>query len=412
MKLRIHGDNIIECERALKLIADAYNVVVVNKTENIFLPAYSLMNKNEEVFEIELLGGHDKWNVNFNSELIKYGAHLREATDAYISKVSADNLTEELLLAIEFCSALPAGNNAWQRSGRAATCAEIGIPYFYIAEIGGVELDSERHVKAPRFPNPIVPFSYLAASNSLNVICIPIYQPHPAITTVLRKKFKEVFGLDSCLALLKNLIDNEDFTQALKVLTDKGAELVKILSNDRNRIDTLRGDEWNEFMKIESGQQKAEWLKANANGQIWRKKTSEKVPVTTTFKALLDGVQQLKCLSIGAKEIPICLIEKDKIKRFISLLKSIYNNGELDELSAKIAKDNRPLIIVWVTGFKPRGDDSRPDRGLVPMVRMLFGNDIEILTIVSGPAGKNTWKILKKDPQKLAHMNGLWGGCN
>ncbi len=45
MKLRVHGDNIIECERALKLIANAFNLVAVDKTENIFMPRYSLKMK-------------------------------------------------------------------------------------------------------------------------------------------------------------------------------------------------------------------------------------------------------------------------------------------------------------------------------------------------------------------------------
>ena len=176
MKLRIHGDNIIECERALKLISLAYKGTVIAESKNIFMPSYGIQNEGGKIIEVELLGGHDRWNVNFNTELTKYGAPLREATDAYITKVAADNKTEELLLAIEFCNALPAGNNAWQRNGRAVTCAEIGIPYFYFAEIGGVELDAHRKVKAPRFPNPIVPFSYLTSAKTLNVVCVPIYQ--------------------------------------------------------------------------------------------------------------------------------------------------------------------------------------------------------------------------------------------
>lgn len=39
---------------------------------------------------------------------------------------------------------------------------------------------------------------------------------------------------------------------------------------------------------------------------------------------------------------------------------------------------------------------------------MLFGNDIDILTIVFGPAVKQTWKTLKENPKKLAKENGLW----
>ena len=408
MVLRIHGDNIIECERALKLIGLAYKGSVSLKSQNIFMPSYSIAKDGKEIFEVELLGGHDRWNVNFNTELTKYGAPLREATDAYITKVSTDNKTEELLLAIEFCNALPAGNNAWQRNGRAVTCAEIGIPYFYFAEIGGVELDANRKVKAPRFPNPIVPFSYLTSAKTLNVVCVPIYQAHPAITDELRKKFMHIFGMEASLNLLKCIIDESKTVDALDVLIEKGTTLVKILSNDRKRIDTFRAMEWEEFLKVTSGQKKAEWIKNHPNKQIWKKKSSEKVSVTKTFKTLLTKTQELNLLSIGAKEIPICLVANGNIKKFASLLKEIYPAAKINELANTIENKNKPLIIVWITGFKPRGDDSRPDRGLVPLARMLFGNDIDILTIVFGPAVKQTWKTLKENPTKLANENGLW----
>lgn len=408
MKLRIHGDNIIECERALKLVTLAYGTTPTDKTKNIFMPLYSLQKDGKEIFEIELLGGHDRWNVNFNTELSKYGAPLREATDAYITKVSADNKTEQLLLAMEFCNALPAGNNAWQRNGRAITCAEIGVPYFYFAEIGGVELDANRKVKAPRFPNPIVPFSYLTSAKTLNVVCVPIYQAHPAITEDLRKKFMHIFGMEASLDLLKGIIDESKTEDALDVLIEKGTALVKILSNDRKRVDTFRALEWEEFLKISSGQKKAEWIKNHPNKQVWKKKSSEKVKVTDTFKTLLTKTQKLDCLSIGAKEIPICLVVNGNIKKLAELLKKIYPPEKINELANTIEEKNKPLVVVWITGFKPRGDDSRPDRGLVPLARMLFGNDIDILTIVFGPAVKQTWKTLKDNPTKLATENGLW----
>ncbi|MEZ4903937.1 MAG: hypothetical protein R2822_20415 [Spirosomataceae bacterium] len=68
-------------------------------------------------------------------------------------------------------------------------------------------MDSDRKVKAPRFPNPIVPFSYLTSSKSLNVVCVPIYGAHPAITDELRKKFTHIFGKEASLDLLKSLIE-------------------------------------------------------------------------------------------------------------------------------------------------------------------------------------------------------------
>jgi len=408
MKFRIHGDNIIECERALNLLALSYNATAIPKPSSILIPLFNICNKDKELFEVELFGGHDRWNVNFNTELIKYGAPLREATDAYITKVSADGKTEELLLAMEFCNALPAGNNAWQRSGRAITCAEIGIPYFYFAEIGGVELDSDRKVKATRFPNPIVPFSYLTSSKNLNVVCVPIYQAHPAITDELRGKFIHIFGIEASFNLLKGIINESKTTDAIDVLIEKGTTLVKILSNDRKRTDTFKALEGDEFLKISSGQKKAEWIKNHPNKQIWKKKSVDKVIVTNTFKSLLAETQGLNLLSIGAKEIPICLVANGNVKKFSDVLRKIYPKEKITSLADAIEKKNKPLIVVWITGFKPRGDDSRPDRGLVPLARMLFGNDIDILSIVFGPAGKQTWKTFKENPTKLAAENGLW----
>jgi hypothetical protein len=304
---------------------------------------------------------------------------------------------------------LPAGNNAWQRSGRAVNCAEIGIPYLYFAEIGGVELDADRKVKAPRFPNPIVPFSYLTTSKSLQVICIPIYQAHPAIGNSLRDKFAPIFGFDACLNLVKILTENntELITDVEKLLT-KGLLLVKILADDRKSIDTFRGAEWDAFLRLDSGLKKAEWIKKQPNKQIWRKKTSDKINTTKDFKNLLAKTQSLNCLSIGAKDIPVCLLVNGNIKAFSILLQSIYHDSEIKKLASTITDKNRPLLIVWLTGFKPRGDDSRPDRGLVPLARMLFGNDIDILSIVYGPAKKTTWNKFKENWTQLAKENGLW----
>ena len=400
MKLRIHGDNIIECERTLHLIATAYKSEIKRISKCLFLPKFELIKSNQVFATIELFAGHDRWNISIAKVLAKYGSPLREATDAYITKLSENAQTEELCLAIEYCNALPAGNNAWQRNGRAITCAELGIPYLYFAEIGGVELDANRNVKAPRFPNPIVPFSYLTASLSLRVVCIAVYESHPAITEALRTKFSAIFGLSESLKLIESLLSETDTSQPLENLIEKGTSLVKILSGERKRTDTLKNDEWKNLLKNTTGLKKAQWLSKNTTHLVWKKKQSEKVNVTPSFKKLLLQTQQLNCLSIGASEIPICLISSEKLTNFAAIIQKIYPKQK--EFFNTINELRNPLLIVWIAGFKPRGDDSRPDRGLVPLARMLFGNDIDILTVVFGPAKKTTWKTFKDNPRKLS----------
>jgi hypothetical protein len=138
--------------------------------------------------------------------LQNYGAPLREATDAVVTQISHNGEQEEIILAFEFCNALPAGNNAWQRNGRALAHATVGVPYLYFAEIGGVELDKNRIIKAPRFPNPIVSFSYLTASKSFNVVCLPVYLPSPSSSEDIRAQFGEAFGLAEGQRLVKSVL--------------------------------------------------------------------------------------------------------------------------------------------------------------------------------------------------------------
>ncbi len=190
--LRIHGDNIIECERALFLIADSFTAQVHPITSAPYMPRYEIRCNNELLFTVELLPGHGRWNVDLQQVLRSYDAPLREAVDAIVTRVSPDGQQEKIILALEFCNALLAGNQAWQRNGRALACAVVGMPYLYFAEIGGVELDENRQVKAPRFPKPIVPFSYMTAIKNLNVVCLPVYLPSPSSSEDIRHQYAGV----------------------------------------------------------------------------------------------------------------------------------------------------------------------------------------------------------------------------
>ena len=91
MNLRIHGDNIIECERALQLVALAYNAEILRESTCVYLPVFSVEKNGKRLFEVELFAGHDRWNVSIAKILVEYGAPLREATDAYITKIIPQN---------------------------------------------------------------------------------------------------------------------------------------------------------------------------------------------------------------------------------------------------------------------------------------------------------------------------------
>ena len=394
--LRIHGDNIVECERTLKLIKEAYHGQLFLLRSPLYRPKYQLIH-DSGCFVIELFSGHGRWGIDIVSDLQNNGGILREGADSYVTELRNDK--ELLIFALEYCSALPAGNNAWQRNGRALSSVLAGIPYLYFAEIGGVELDSGRNIKAPRFPNPVVPFSYLSTSNKYNSLCVPVYITHPSITDKLYNKFKEVIGVDESLEIIKGLIDSINLSNAIQSLIDKDLKLVKLLSNDRKTIDTLRGEQWDGLL---SSPKPEEWLSTHSNSLVWKKKTSDKVCVSPSFKTLLATVLSFNCLTVGGTNLPICIIPVDKLVDFESLLKKLYPS-----INASINKD-KPLAIVWITGFKPKGDDSRPDRGLVPLARMILGPSVELMSIVYGPAKPSTWVQMKTSLSKLCGENGLW----
>ena len=367
--LRIHGDNIIECERSLSLLSKSLNVIPKYiETSPTYMPMYMLGS-----IQVDLLSGHGRWGVDISEALAKNGGILREGADSYITEITDDH--ETIIFALEYCSALPAGNNAWQRNGRAYASALANVPYLYMAEIGGVELDDNRQKKAPRFPNPVVPFSYLMLSKRLQSFCLPEYMAHPSITDSLYKKYSNVFGLDECLQIIKALINGTDYSELTEALTGKAISMVKLLADDRRSVDTLCGVEWDNLLNSKDS---AIWLQKNTRSIIWKKKIAGKVVTTPTFSKLFTRVLSYDCATIGANDLPICIIPDNKRKDFETYLGKLYpsTNFSFDK--------GKPLVIVWITGFKPRGDDSRPDRGLAPLAKMLLGNDAQIMAVVYG----------------------------
>ena len=140
----------------------------------------------------------------------------------------------------------------------------------------------------------------------------------------------------------------------------------------------------------------------------WNKKTGIKT-LTSSFKKLLVYTKNIGAIAIGSKDMPICIIPKNKRVRFSEVLKELYGRKISDNFLNWIKNSDDHLICVWIAGFKPRGDDSRPDRGLVPLARMIFGFEgIKLISFVYGPAAPETWQQLKDDMWELANSNGLW----
>ncbi len=394
--LRIHGDNIVECERTLRMIAEAYNSTYELQNSPVYFPRYAITTP-KCIFIIELLSGHGRWSdIDLGDIIYKAGGKLRESADSYLTEIIDTH--EKILLAIEYCSALPAGNNAWQRNGRALASVLANVPYLYYAEIGGIELDENRNPKAPRYPNPAVPFSFVSLSHDMNSVCLPVYRAHPSMTSSNMLVYNSALGYDDGLVFIRQILNGEDTIQTVKCLKDKAIKMVEILSDKRKKKDTLKGNEWSNLLSSES---RTSWLLQNYNEE-WKKKSSDKVLVSGTFELLKSKIKNLSVVPITAKELPFCIVSKSELPTLKNWIKDTYSG-----LDANFDLD-KDLALVWITGFKPRGDDSRPDRGLSPLCRMILGADANIMAIISGPGSKSTWEKLLNSPKELCESNGLF----
>ena len=408
-KLRIHGDNILECENALKLLAVSlngeYKDCKIVEDGPAYAPIYKLESSSRG-FLIQLFPGYGRWSFSITDYLAARGAPVREATDAIITKFEEDKNIEIPILSLEFSGALPAGNNAWQRTGRALALAYAGIPYLYFTELGGHELGSDRSLKAARFPNPLVPFAYSTLGPESGTISMPVYIPSPSLSGSIPAEFIKSFGFKEAAELVKSIILESSTSNSQKALETKLLNLIGTLSDNRKKKDTLSAAEWKELYSKKTGTQKADWLVERKFP--WNKKLGIK-SLTRTFLALLRLANKNKAVAIGSKEIPICLIPKNKRIALATDIKKLYKNRVSEQFIEWLSKSDKHLLCVWIAGFKPRGDDSRPDRGLVPLARMIFGMDhADLLSIVYGPAHPTVWAQLAGNMHRLASINGLW----
>lgn len=402
----VHGDNIVECERTLELIkrALADRIETVSKPYfSVACPRYEFHLTDQELpIIITFYPGFGRWEHDILNSVRQRGGLLREAADVIVTGVS--ERAENPLFAIEFCGALPAGNQAWQRSGRGFSFGAAKVPYLYISELGGYELDSNRRRKAPRMPNPAVPFSYLSFSIERDTPVFPIFITAPGADKHSRETYKEEFADGELIALVRALLLQEDEGDIFKRLQLKVLSFVKKRGDAGRKGESLSGAQWQKaFESLSDPQSLSGYLLDNIR-QPWAK-TAYIDALTDNAKALMQLGKQ-HGIGITSTKLPMCLLDASSRQKFARAVKRLYADLSVD--FASWLSRNESLAICWIMGFKPRGDDARPDRGLPPLTRMLIGPDHDMLTIVYGPAPPATWPLLETDPGMLAQRNGLW----
>ena len=400
----IYGDNIIECERTLFIIQKSLNLKeskIKGPFNSAFTPTFEIEIGSDK-YSFIFFPGFGRWNLDILNLIRENGGLLREATDAVISRV--ENGSEKIILSIEYCSALPAGNQAWQRSGRAYSFPRAGVPFLYIAEIGGFELNELREKKAARLPNPAIPFSYVSYSFYAPAPVIPVYTANIGSDPKLLGFSSDILEEKSAHDLIKLLIMGRDFSKILESIQDRVVKLVATLASSRKSGSSLSSEHWEEIQtELKKGGSLLKYL-LKIDPISWSK-TAYIDGLTSSAKETMEAAKKL-AWGLTSSNLPICFFPPKNRLDFSNILLGIYPN--LSNKFIEWMRKGEPLVVCWIMGFKPRGDDARPDRGLLPLARMLVGEEADILTFIYGPAKSFMWKLLNNDPGSLIEKNGLW----
>lgn len=411
---RIHGDNIVECERIAKLVLDETNPTSV---------AISLMSPSTIVYnlqfnysglrfewQLELLPGFNKagrrrWEANIFAGLKNSGSFLDETPDAIVTCV--ENGLETILYAIEFCSALQAGNQAWQRSGRAFSTGRTGCPYLYIVDFVKYELYSRtRERKTLRFPNPAVPYSYISFSKESDNFVAQVYVRSEEFDKQLDRSLRNFDENNFAEAELSRYIVKRmcgfDTTKEEEAILQKNLNVVLFLASSSRPATNFTPAQWRRLYAYQQGIVRFSLDNSDFN---FRKTITTKGHHGSSAKFL----NLIESLSVGlaSRDLPFGIIPAINRRRLANEIRRLYTTYDADILD-KIASDHSDLILCMIKGFKPRGDDNRPDRGILPLAVMLSSTDIEVMTYIYGPILERNFNTLIANPECLAASNGFW----
>lgn len=183
------------------------------------------------------------------------------------------------------------------------------IPYLYVAELGGYELDSKRNRKTPRMPNPAVPFSYLSYSLEQETPVLPIFVTSPGADESSRKTYSDVFTDDELIALLRAILLGENPNDIHDLLRRKVFSLVIKLAALSRHGRTLTSQQWeNAYASLHKGQLLVDFLVHNA--PLSWSKTAYIAALTSTAKALMKLTSSF-AIGLTSTELPMCIVDRN-----------------------------------------------------------------------------------------------------
>ena len=253
-------------------------------------------------------------------------------------------------------------------------------------------------------PNAAVPFSFIAMTNYKRSVCLPVYEANAGAGQETYELYGHIFGKTDLLEFLKLSILGKPTDAVTKALGEKCIALVAQIASSKKRKNGLTEDGWRAaYSAISAGGNLPEYLNKNARIN-WKKRTS--ICITHTARCFME-VGASYSFGLTSADLPLSFVPKNTRPIFSEKVRDIYP-AVGDEFVNFLASDSTHLVIAWLNGFKGKGDDARPDRGLPPLARMLIGDGCDLMTFVFGPALPDHWVSLDEEPRQLANKNGLW----
>ena len=411
---RIHGDNIVECERIAKLILEeteptSVEISLMSPSTIVYNIYFNYLEHHFE-WQLELLPGFNKagrrrWEANIFTGLKGSGSFLDETPDAIVTYV--ENGLETILYAIEFCSALQAGNQAWQRSGRAFSTGRTGCPYLYIVDFVKYELDARtRERKALRFPNPAVPYSYISFSRDNDNFVAQVYvrseEFDKNFDRSLRNFDEDNFAEAELSRYIVKRMCGFDTADEEETILQKNLNVVLFLASSSRPTTNFTPAQWRRLYAYHQGIVQF----SLENSEFNFRKTITAKGHHGNSAAFLDLVESLS-VGLASRDLPFGIIPAANRRRLANGICRLYPTYDAAVLN-RIASDHSDLILCMIKGFKPRGDDNRPDRGILPLAAMLASTDIQVMTYIYGPVIERNFNALLTNPGRLAASNGFW----
>lgn len=412
---RIHGDNIVECERIANIIIDTLRPQKVSYSlispSTVAIELHTVFMTMTVDWKLELFPGFNKnskrrWIGNIFEALKEAGSYFDETPDAIISTVQNGN--EQILLGIEFCSALQAGNQAWQRSARAFSTGRTGCPYLYIVDFVKYELDNKtRNRKNLRFPNPAVPYSYVNYSKTTGNFIAQLYTKSEEFDRTRDSNIANFnegdFGSKELGIYMVKLMLRMDTAKEEETILKKNMNVVKFLASHFDSKANFTAEEWTELYNLSSVDIVDYAVEKDRFG------FHKTIAAKSHHGKSEDVIKLVDWLGVGltSRDLPFGIIPADDRPSFAKRLSKLYPNVNQGVIASIGQKENH-LIIAIFKGFKPQGDDNRPDRGLLPFASMLSASDVHVMTYIYGPIIESNLNLLDQDPMTLADKNGLW----